>query len=57
MHFSITLANDQLDAQIYYAKQTKQIYKYKHNNIKIKLYKNIEAIWYTKSCRIKQLTL
>ena len=37
------------------AKQTKQTYQYK--NIKVKLYKNIEAIWYNKTCRIKQLIL
>jgi hypothetical protein len=35
------------------AKQTKLIYQY--NNIKIKLCKNNEAIWYNKTCRIKQL--
>jgi hypothetical protein len=36
------------------AKQAKQIFQYK--NIKIKLYKNNAAIWYNKTCRIKQLT-
>ena len=35
------------------AKQAKQIFQYK--NIKIKLYKNNAAIWYNKTCRIKQL--
>jgi len=32
----------------------KQVYQYQ--NIKIKLYKNNAAIWYKKTCRIKQLT-
>ena len=36
------------------AKQAKQIFQYK--KIKIKLYKNDAAIWYNKTCRIKQLT-
>jgi hypothetical protein len=36
------------------AKQAKQIYKYK--NIKTKLYKNNAAIWYNKTCRMKQVT-
>ena len=36
------------------AKQTKQIFQYK--KIKIKLYKNNAAIWYNKTCRIRQLT-
>jgi hypothetical protein len=35
-------------------KQTKQIYKYKNN--KIKLYKNNAAIWYNTTCRMKQRT-
>jgi len=35
------------------AKQAKQVYQYK--NTKIKLYKNNAAIWYNKTCRIKQL--
>ena len=34
------------------AKQAKQVYQYKN---KIKLYKNNAAIWYNKTCRIKQL--
>jgi len=36
------------------AKQTKQIFHYK--KIKITLYKNNAAIWFNKTCRIKQLT-
>jgi hypothetical protein len=36
------------------AKQAEQIYKYK--NMKIKLYKNNAAIWYNKTCRMKQIT-
>ena len=36
------------------AKQAKQIFHYK--KIKIKLYKNNAAIWFNKTCRIKQLT-
>jgi hypothetical protein len=36
------------------AKQAKEIYKYK--NIKTKLYKNNAAIWYNKTCRMKQVT-
>jgi hypothetical protein len=36
------------------AKQAKQIFHYK--KIKIKLYKNNVAIWFNKTCRIKQLT-
>jgi hypothetical protein len=39
--------------KICFAKQTKQIFYYK--KIKIKLYKNNAAIWYNKTCRIKQL--
>jgi len=35
------------------AKQARQIHQYK--KIKIKLYKNNTAIWYNKTCRIKQL--
>jgi len=35
------------------AKQAKQINRYK--NTKIKLYKSNAAIWYSKSCRVKQL--
>jgi len=35
------------------AKQAKQTHQYK--NIKTKLYKNNAAIWYNKTCRIKQL--
>jgi hypothetical protein len=35
-------------------KQAKQIYQYK--KIKIKLHKNNAAVWYNKTCRIKQLT-
>jgi len=35
------------------AKQTKQVHQYK--NKKIKLYKCNAAIWYNKTCRIKQL--
>jgi len=36
------------------AKQAKLIFKYK--KIKIKLYKTNAAIWFNKTCRIKQLT-
>jgi len=35
------------------AKQAKQVYQYK--NTKIKLYKSNAAIFYNKTCRIKQL--
>ena len=35
------------------AKQAKQVYQY--NKTKIKLYKSNAAIWYNKTCRIKQL--
>jgi hypothetical protein len=35
-------------------KQAEQLFKYK--KIKIKLYKNNAAIWYNKTCSIKQLT-
>ena len=35
-------------------KQAKEIYHYK--NIKRKLYGTNAAIWYNKSCRLKQLT-
>ena len=35
-------------------KQAKQVYQYK--NIKIKWYKSNAAIWYNKTCRIKQTT-
>jgi hypothetical protein len=34
--------------------KTKQIYKYK--NIETKFYKNNAAIWYNKTCRMKQIT-
>ena len=44
----------QLNIKIFSAKQAKQIFQYK--KIKIKLYKNNAAIWYNKTCRIKQLT-
>jgi hypothetical protein len=37
-----------------FVKQAKQISQYK--KIKIKLYRNNAAIWYNKTCRIKQLT-
>ena len=37
------------------AKQAKQIFQYK--KIKIKLYKNNAAIWYNKTCRIKESCL
>jgi len=36
------------------AKQAKQIFHYQ--KIKIKLYKTNAAIWFKKTCRIKQLT-
>jgi len=36
------------------AKQAKLIFQYK--KIKIKLYKTNAAIWFNKTCRIKQLT-
>ena len=36
------------------AKQAKQTHQYK--NIKTKLYKNKAAIWYNKTCRMKQQT-
>ena len=35
------------------AKQAKQVHQYK--NTKIKFYKSNAAIWYNKTCRIKQL--
>ena len=35
------------------AKQAKHVHQYK--NTKIKLYKSNAAIWYNKTCRIKQL--
>jgi len=35
------------------AEQAKEIYRYK--TIKTKLYKNNAAIWFNKTCRIKQL--
>jgi len=35
------------------AKQAKQVHQYK--NTEIKLYKSNAAIWYSKTCRIKQL--
>jgi len=35
------------------AKQARQIHQ--HKKIKIKLYKSNAAIWYNKTCRIKQL--
>jgi len=44
----------QPNVKICTAKQAKQIFQYK--KIKIKLYKNNAAIWYNKTCRIKQLT-
>ena len=28
---------------------------YKYKNIKMKLYKNNTAIWYNKTCRLKQI--
>jgi len=40
--------------KIFTAKQAKEIYRYK--TIKTKLYKIKEAIWFNKTCRIKQLT-
>ena len=43
----------QQNIKIYDAKQTKQVYQYK--NTKIKLYKSNAAIWYNKTCRIKQI--
>jgi hypothetical protein len=36
------------------AKQAKQVHQYK--NIKTKLYKNNVAVWYNKTCRLKQLS-
>jgi len=36
------------------AKQATQTYNYK--NIKTKFYKNNAAIWYNKTCRLKQIT-
>jgi hypothetical protein len=39
--------------KVYNAKQTRQIYQYK--KIKTKSHKNNAAIWYNKTCRIKQL--
>jgi len=44
----------QPNIKICIAKQAKQIIQYK--KIKIKLYKNNSAIWYNKTCKIKQLT-
>ena len=43
----------QQNIKICVAKRAKQVYHYK--NTKIKLYKNNAAIWYNKTCRIKQL--
>jgi len=48
------MMHGQPNIKICSAKQTKQIFQYK--KIKIKLYKNNAAIWYNKTCRIKQLT-
>ena len=44
----------QQNVKICTAKQAKQVYLYKI--IKTKLYKNNAAIWFNKTCRIKQLT-
>jgi hypothetical protein len=48
------MMHGQPNMKICSAKQTKQIFQYK--KIKIKLYKNNAAIWYNKTCKIKQLT-
>ena len=45
----------QQNIKICNAKQAKEVYQYK--NFEIKLYKNNAAIWYNKTCRIKQPTL
>jgi len=42
----------QPNIKICIAKQAKQIFQYK--KMKIKLHKNNAAIWYNKTCRIKQ---
>jgi hypothetical protein len=44
----------QQNLQFCIATQAKQTYKYK--NIKIELYKNNAAIWFNKTCRMKQIT-
>jgi len=51
-HHNIEMHGQQ-HIQICDAKQAKQVYQYK--NTKIKLYKSNAAIWYNKTCRIKQL--
>jgi len=43
-----------INIKICTAKQSKEVYLYK--TIKTKLYKNNAAIWFNKTCRIKQLT-
>ena len=48
------MIHGQPNIKICSARQTKQIFQYK--KIKIKLHKNNAAIWYNKTCRIKQLT-
>ena len=45
--------HDQQNVEICDAKQAKQVHQYKNTNIK--LYKSNGAIWYNKTCRIKQL--
>jgi hypothetical protein len=48
------MMHGQPNIKICSAKEAKQVFQYK--KIKIKLYKNNGAIWYNKTCRIKQLT-
>jgi len=48
------MMHGQPNIKICIAKQAKQILQYQ--KIKIKLYKNNAAIWYNKTCWIKQLT-
>ena len=49
-----TKIHGQPTVKICNAKQASQIYQYK--NIKTTLYKYSAALWYNKTCRIKQLT-
>jgi hypothetical protein len=50
-----TRMHGQQNVKICVAKQAKQVYLYK--TIKMKFYKNNAAIWFNKTCRIKQLVL
>ena len=49
-----TMMHGLTNLKICVAKQAKLIFQYK--KIKIKLYKANAAIWFNKTCRIKQLT-